>query len=631
MPLIRTRVNKRPVKIFALPPETAKFESKWRKFLDSDEIFGYDVETTSTDEALGMFEPSARLRMTQFGTHTEAWCLDPHSKFWRPRIEEVLGSERRFVSHSNYDPLWTLREFGIDLDRRSIDTYPMAALLWPGRTADKDLKALSERWIDNGLIKAQAAMIARFKKLAPTGHRVGKKLTAWGFTNIPLDDPFYSEYGGLDTIYVRVLLDILAKKIKREHMSALSRREQRISQLATKWQWRGLREDTEYTDKLLAEIEAEYFAVDTYLANVFGFSPRSPRRAGWLASRGVEFTEFTDKGNPKLDKETVPELVKRYPVERYPEVGGVLKKMRELSGNQNLLNNLRNIRAAADANDRVHPKVNTQAAHTGRASIVRPAMQTFKKRDKRLRGCFISEDGYVFVGADYDNQETRIAAAFSGDEALRRVVFEGLNQHLLTTELIFDVHDKTTVKDESTGKTYYDTAKILDFAQQYGAGPYKIGLQLGMPPVKCVHRKPGGYLKHPKGDANPEAVRLWESWREAYKGLVDWSDALTKYSHIVNPWGRVIPADKFRRYANGNYAIQSSGRDMLGDAIIKLDEAGYGEQIWLLIHDEIILQVPESDAEHAKTVLEQCMVTQLGDVPITATAEIIGTRWNGEK
>lgn len=610
MPLIRATVANTPVKIFHLPPEDQKFAAKFESFCESDSIFGLDVESTAIDEAMGTFDPKMKLRLVQFGTATEGWALDPHNSFWRPFIVDLLNrNDKRFVSHTNYDPLWVAREFEISLDDRSIDTHPMAALLYPGRTP-KNLKNLTDRHIDTGLSKAEEALDLRFAELAPrlpvkmkngnTQNRkpVGKKLKAWGFTNIPLDDIVYGSYSGLDAIYVRRLLDILAALLKDRKLAKLSRTEQRLSRLSTSIQVRGMRLDRDYTNSLLHEIESEYLGADSRLAEVFHFSPRSPKRGPWLEARGVKFTEFSDKGNPTLDKETIPFLAKRY--RKDAELGPIFADMETLSTRSNILSNLRQILNGADANGFVHPRINTQAAITGRMSIVRPAMQTFKKRDPRLRGCFISRDGYVFVGADYDSQEIRIGAAFSRDEALLEIVRKGLNQHDLTAELIFG---SGWVEEQR------DIAKTLDFAQQYGAGPRKIAAQLGIPYI--------------------EAKKLWLAWRKAYAGLVGWTDFMATKRMVVNPFGRQIPADRNRRYANGNYMIQSSGRDVLGAAMLELVDKGWGHTIWLPIHDEIVLEVPEEKAKKAKRVLEKCMFTEFGDIPLTASAKIIGTRWNG--
>ena len=111
-----------------------------------------------------------------------------------------------------------------------------------------------------------------------------------------------------------------------------------------------------------------------------------------------------------------------------------------------------------------------------------------------MRGCFITADGELFLGADYDSQETRLALAFSKDKALHKIVFDDVNMHDMTAEMIFG---------SSYDAAQRFKAKTLDFAQQYGAGPAKIALQLGILPE--------------------EAKELWLAWRKAYAGLVKWT------------------------------------------------------------------------------------------------------------
>lgn len=601
MPLIRTEVQGEPVKLFVLPPSNEKFINKFVTFAKENDILGLDVETTATDEEAGMFDPNQRLRLVQFGSKDTAWCLDPSDPLWWREIHDLLDwSAKRFVSHMNYDPLWVKRDFDIDLGSRWIDTYAMAALLKPGPIVDKDLKALTNAYLkDPVLLEAQDALHERFKELAPTGQRVGKKLALWGFTNIPLDDEIFGRYAGLDAICVRRLLDVLAAELKKAHMATLSFTEQRITRMAADMRWRGMRIDKEYTNTLLREIEDEYLEADKRLTTEFGFTPRSPKRGPWLEARGAEFMVRSAKTKaPTLSKDTLPELCQRY---AGTELGPYFDDLLTLSRNQNNLNNLRGAIKAAGAGDIIHPNIKTLAAHTGRMSVTGPPMQTYKKTDPRLRGCFIARDGCTFVGADYDSQEIRIAAAFSGDEALTRIVLEGLNQHDLTAASIWGP-DFTPFHRQA--------AKVLNFAQQYGAMPKKIAWQLGI--------------------TVREATEMWKGWRRTYAGLVAWTDHVGQFDTVVNPFGRQIPADRWRRYANGNYAIQSTGRDILGAAMCNIEDAGCSDRIWLPIHDELILEVPTDFAEWYKQKLPEWMFYQLGEIPITATAKIIGKRWSGE-
>jgi DNA polymerase-1 len=618
--IIRRKVAGQAVRVNALPwPELTSRFDKWVEHVKAHEdgIVGLDVETTAIDETLGPFEPTAKVRLIQFGSLREAWVLNPDSTAldWHLRIVALFKDpEIRFVSHTNFDPLWILREYGIDLGEndRIIDTFVMANLLFPGVTERKDLKDLSDRFIDAQLTEAQVALIARFKELAPTGQRVGKKLKQWGFTNIPLDDEIFLSYAGLDAIYVRRLLDILAAQVRKVHdprFAKLSRREQRIQRLATTMRYRGLKVDLEWTRDLLEDTKAAYYAADARLEELWGFARYSPKRGDWLIDHGAKFTEVTPSGLPKLTMPsaaspgTLPDLAERYASDSI--LGPVFADMLILGAHKNMLQNLRIIEASALNDGRAHPEIKTQAAHTGRMSIIKPALQTLKKRDPRMRGCFVADDGYLLVGADYASQEIRIAAAYSRDETLLRIVRENLNQHLVTCEMIFGVSDKTTLRRE--GQSFYDCSKTLDFAQQYGAKPKRIAAQLDI--------------------GLGEATEMWESWRETYRGLVEWTANIGKAETIINPWGRRIPADPWRDYASGNYAVQSTGRDVLGDAIIRLDDAGWGDTLWLPVHDELILMVPEDEAEEACQVLTECMSTKIRDIELPAKGEIIGKRW----
>ena len=602
MPLIRAKVADDEVKIFHLPPANEKFIRKFREFTHTDSIFGLDVETNAPEDVdSALFTPDGRMRLIQLGNKTEAWNLDPTSFAWHAIVAQFLARpEYRFVTHTNYDPLWVRRQFGFSLGDRVIDTYVMAALLWPGPRNDKDLKYLSAVWIDEGLEQTAKKLYEHFKELYPQIKGINK-LKAFGFSNIDIADPIFGEYAGLDAIYVRRLLDVLAGKLKENKLGRLGRTEQRIARMASDMRWRGLRLDQERTTEVLADVERTYNAADAFLLDLWGFSPRSPKRAQWFEERGVEFEKFSAKGHPTLDKETIPDLHLKY---RDTELGPIFEQMLTLSQNQNILNNLRGALRNVDPNGFVHPNIKTLAAHTGRMSATDPPVQTYKKGDKRLRGCYVARPGHVLVGADYDSQEIRIAAAFSGDEALRKIVLDGLNQHVLTARSIF-----ATFLSKEDSPVEYHAAKILDFAQQYGAMPKKIALQLGI--------------------SVQEATEMWKGWRKTYKGLVAWSEYVAKFDAVVNPFGRIIPADPWRRYANGNYAVQSTGRDILGYAMCNLADRGYSERLWLPIHDELVLEVPEDEADKMLSILEECMFYQLDDIPISASAEIIGYRWGG--
>lgn len=639
-----------PVRLIALPAFSRKAVEAWEAFTRSDDIFGLDVES-DTGEGLGTYSPTVKMRLIQFGNRTEAWAFDPTDPRWRKRIVALLSDEtKRFVSHNApFDTTRVWFEFGIWLGDRSIDTLPMAALCYPGKTKRKGLKPLSDEFIDNQLSEADVLRSARFTDLfyaskprksrllplafepgvSPCRRPKGREATkcvrpsfegslvgycfehwrdrkhtkaseSWGWANIPLDDPYYIRYAGLDAVYVRRLLDILNAEVRRRKMSALSRTEQRVRRQMTGLSVRGMRVDAEWTEPILAEVTAEFNEAEKRVEELTdGVKARSPFLRTWLAKRGVK--------TKSLDKQHLPGLIEKYG--DTDEAGPVLHQLAVVSKNANLLTNLRIIwRHATEGDGFVHPNINTMQAHTGRMSATDPAVQTLAKKGlkgERLRGCFIARDGFVLVGADYDSQEIRLGAALSRDPVLMRIVMEGLNQHVLTAEGIW--HDKFKGKAESPD--LYAHAKTLDFAQQYGAMPKKIAATLGI--------------------SVQEAYEMWQGWRRTYAGFVRWSEEQARKRFVRNPFGRLIPRDPDRDYANANYMIQSSGRDVLGAALCRLEDEGWAPYFWLPIHDELVMEVPEDRAEEAADALTRLMSTEVLGVPIPAEGEVVGTRWKG--
>lgn len=641
------KISGRAARVVALPACSKNALAAWARFTDSDTIIGLDIESDAIGD-LGAYSPVMGTRLIQFGAKDRAWVLDPHDPRWRPHIETLLADPtKRFVSHNaSFDTVRVFHEFGIDLnaDGRSIDTLPMAALLWPGKTRQKGLKSLTKEFIDHGLANAEEALHARMVDLyqahgkqrkttllpqtfvpgesvcrAPKcqtvsrqdslcgrcdQHYYSRKMDqathGWAWSNIDLDNYEYLLYGGLDALYVRRLLDVLSVMVKRKHMSSASKREQTVRRVMTGISRRGLRVDQEWTGEILYEVDKSVSTAEATIFDRTGYKPRSPRMRDWFATQGINTSS--------LDQQHLPGLLHQH--KDHDVAGPVLQALKTISDESNLLTNLRIIQHHAQQGDGyVHPNINTQQAHTGRMSVTSPAMQTLAKtgeKGHRLRGCFIAREGHTLVSADYDSQEIRIAYALSGDMKLGEVVNEGKNQHVLTAKNIYP-----EFTDKHDCPVWYHKSKTLDFALQYGAGPKAITEQLDIP-VK-------------------EAKTLIEEWSNTYSGLVKWTNKMSRKASVRNPYNRLIPADEFRPYANGNFLVQSSGRDVLGEAITRIAKRGWSDWIWLPVHDELVLEVPEDKAEGVAEELGGLMHSEVNGVPITATGEVVGERWGSSE
>ena len=103
---------------------------------------------------------------------------------------------------------------------------------------------------------------------------------------------------------------------------------------------------------------------------------------------------------------------------------------------------------------------------------------------------------------------------------------------------------------------------------------------------------------------------------------------VSRHCEIVTPLGRRLPLDRDRSYIVVNYYIQSTARDIFVQALFRLAAAGLMDHLWLPIHDEIIVSVPEQDTREVARVMEAVMASDFLGVPITATATILGERWH---
>src|SRR5262249_28064473 len=119
-------------------------------------------------------------------------------------------------------------------------------------------------------------------------------------------------------------------------------------------------------------------------------------------------------------------------------------------------------------------------------------------------------------------------------------------------------------------------------------------------------------------------------FRRAYPGITAFGKAMAERDPVRNAARRCIPADPRRAYANSNYAIQSTARDLLVESLHRLCVTeGFHPYLSALIHHETVPHVPPHHADTARHALQHSMRTTFRSVPIDADAEVIGPRWGG--
>ncbi len=272
---------------------------------------------------------------------------------------------------------------------------------------------------------------------------------------------------------------------------------------------------------------------------------------------------------------------------------------------------------------RVHCSFRAVGTITSRNSAMRPPVQQLPKKDTRVRAAIRAASGYVLVGCDLSQGEPRTMAALSGDRHLLVDIQAGDLNSAIATAAFGDAYDPAQGQD--AGTVHYlmrNGAKAGFLAWCYGAGDDKVADTVGIdrsrgPAVTAGWRARYPDLARYRDDLNSRRVVVLEN---------GWVAPLWDRAYLDPATGRIL--DKGKPSRKGlNYAAQGNQRQILARAVRTLVSAGWGWALVMLVHDEILLEVPAWMAEQAKAALESAMTSVLHGVPIECHADILGTTW----
>lgn len=570
---------------------------------EGDALLGFDTESTGLDT----FAKGNQLRLVQIGNATESWVL--RADMFHEAIREALHQDRQFVAHNApHDCLVVDHHLGVkleDLMPRVLDTKILGHLLDP-RTPEEGgiglrLKNLCAHHVDPAAPDPEAALTAVFNSMRLT------KQTGWA--RIPINHLAYVLYAGLDPILARRLFTPLSKQVVAAGLGSLSTFEHELQYLLTLLQRKGMLLDVPYVERLKVELlnEHDYFcdvAADNGVDNV-----NSPQQvAARLVEMGEKLTERTPEGNLKVDRAVLLELAdlntqwERLEVrEPNPAADAVVRAKRAGKWAETYAQAFLDLR---DSNDRLHAGINSLQARTARMSISRPPLQQLPSGEWKVRRCFISDPGYSIIAIDYLAVEMRVLAALADEYTMQQAIASGLDLHSFTAERVFG---------PNFTKFHRKIAKAVGFGKVYGGGAQTISRQTGAE-IEAVKQALIAY------DQTFPGIR-----RYSYK-LMD-RMRRSGLTEVVTPIGRRLPVDEDRAYACTNYMVQSTARDLLAKAVVRIFKAGLGDYLLLPVHDELIGQAPVADAQEIVAEIGRLMESRLMGVDIKSNPEVVGASW----
>ncbi len=273
-----------------------------------------------------------------------------------------------------------------------------------------------------------------------------------------------------------------------------------------------------------------------------------------------------------------------------------------------------------DEESRLHTTFNQDVAPTGRLSSVNPNLQNIPVRSeagKKIREAFVPAKGNVFVSADYSQFELRLAAVLADDKELIEDFNGDLDIHTKTASDVYGIPlDKVT-------KNQRRDAKVINFGVLYGMSPHGLSAATGMDFVAAKKFIDQYFeLRKPIREFIDKTLRQAseEGYVETFHGRRRPTPDVNSSNFMVREAGKRAAA---------NMPIQGTEADLMKLAMIKVDEemGDLGVQV-LQIHDSILVECPEKNAEKVGKILKDTMEAVAPELPIKLKVDVsVGKNW----
>lgn len=251
---------------------------------------------------------------------------------------------------------------------------------------------------------------------------------------------------------------------------------------------------------------------------------------------------------------------------------------------------------------KIHTRFNQVETRTGRISSLEPNLQNIPIRTelgREMRRFFIAGEGKKLVDVDYSQIELRVLSDLADDENMINAFNNGDDIHAITASQVFNL------PLEMVTSQMRSRAKAVNFGIVYGIGAFSLAKDIGVS-VK-------------------EAKQYIENYLATYSGVNDYMKKMIDiakdkgYSETLFHRKRYLPElassnhmmRAFGERVARNMPIQGTAADIIKIAMVKVDrrlnEENMRSHLILQVHDELIVEAPEEEAEKALQIVEQEM------------------------
>jgi DNA polymerase-1 len=325
----------------------------------------------------------------------------------------------------------------------------------------------------------------------------------------------------------------------------------------------------------------------------------------------------TPKGQPSTAENVLQELAESYPLPKLVLDYRALAKLKSTYTDK--------LPAEIDPRTgRIHTSYHQAVAATGRLSSSDPNLQNIPIRTqegRRIRQAFVAAPGFVLLAADYSQIELRIMAHLSGDEGLLAAFASGADIHRATAAEVFGT-PLAAVGDEQRR-----SAKAINFGLIYGMSAFGLARQLGLERAQAQQYVDLYFERYPGVRRYMDETRR----RAREQGFVTTVFGRRLYLPDIN--ARNVQQRQYAERSAINAPMQGTAADIIKRAMIDVDRWIDAERpsarLIMQVHDELIVEVAERDADRVRSAVVSIMESAGG--PLTVPLRVdsgLGQNWD---
>jgi DNA polymerase I len=513
------------------------------------------------------------------------------------------------VAHNAKFDCMILERFGLPVDPVAFDTMIGEWLTDPA-TKHKGLKDLARHRLG--------------VEMTDILELIGKGKAQVTFAQVPIE--IAAPYGAADADMTLRLLDPIRRELDEKGLTRLMELEMGLLPALMSMERAGVRIDVEFFRHMSQDLEASLLKLEQTIHEIAGepFNINSTQQLSDILFKKLQLPR---------------EGLKKISSGHYSTAANVLESLKtaDSTGIINAIIEYRELgklkgtyvdalpQLVNPATGRIHTSFSQTGAITGRLASSNPNLQNIPIRSEigqKIRRGFVTEPGWTFLSADYSQVELRILAHMSQDQALLDAFRQDQDIHSASAAAVYGIPVEKVTKNQRR------FAKTVNFGLIYGMSAFRLSRDTELTLAEAENYIKEYFAQFPGIERYLEQTRL----KARTDGYVETLFGRRRYFPVFKSpmsGGNRQLVQRAEREAV-NHPIQGSAADIIKIAMIHLHEelrAKYKARMLLQVHDELLLEVPESELDEVRALVIKLMTGAYSlDVPLKVEVET-GANW----